>query len=224
MSPDQARHAASGATGDWQAASAGARIPTARVVLARHALRVAMAWRAALAQELTAGTRLRARLDDSVSALASGQGDSPHARVVAVDASGGAAVAAPRTNVMAAVRDMRRGDHGGARPVLALDFVGIHAEIGMLAPIHARVAEVHDARESLDTAGHVPRLPPAMSARSRRLRAFMLLASTHPAAAVVLFAALDGLALGCRFRAAAVAPTEARRSGYCGASCAPDCA
>ncbi|MBI2797447.1 MAG: LssY C-terminal domain-containing protein [Gemmatimonadetes bacterium] len=163
--------------------------------IARCALVTLLACHVASAQEIAAGTRLRVRLDDPVSTAESQPGDTVRAHVIAADTKGISAPIPPRTRVLAIVRDVRRGDHGGARHVLALDFMGLRADDGTVVPIRSRLDEVHDARETLDSAGHILGLPSPVSMRSRRLWALMLLASAHPAAAAILFGALDGVDL-----------------------------
>lgn len=144
------------------------------------------------AQPLPAGTRVRIRLDDVVSSVESQRGDTVRAHVIAATFADRASLLPPRTPVVAVVRSIGRGDHRGARHVLALEFSALGGSDGTLVPIQSRVEEVHDARESLDSAGHIVGLPSPVDPRSRRLWALMLLASVHPAAAAILFAALDG--------------------------------
>ncbi len=152
-------------------------------------------WRSASAQDLPAGARLRVRLDDAVSTSDARPGDSLRAHVIAATGGDESVAVRPGTRIMAVVRDVRMGAHGGARHVLGLDFVDVVADDGSHIPVRSRIEEIHDVREALDTAGHLLGLPPPLSPRSKRTWALMVLGSVHPAAAAILFATLEGIDL-----------------------------
>lgn len=167
---------------------AGARVVCGMVL-------VTVSLRLASAQPLPAGTRIRVRLDSRVSSMESRPGDTVRAHVIAAEFAGSASLLPSRTPIVALVQAVDHGHQRGARHVLALEFRALGAPDGGLVPIRSRVDEVHDARESLDSAGHILGLPPPVDPCSRGFWALMLLASAHPAAAVILFAALDGVDL-----------------------------
>ena len=141
---------------------------------------------------LPAGTRIDVRLLDSVVGDRAASGTRVRALVIApVSVNGRLALEAGDT-VAGTVVDAGA-EHGrGQRYYVALSFDQLIPAKGDAVPLEARVADVPNARETVDTAGRIvgPERPGLL--RSRSTWAALLLGTVDPLAGAVFFAAFRG--------------------------------
>ena len=141
---------------------------------------------------LPAGTRIDVRLLDSVVGNRAASGTRVRALVIApVSVDGRLALEAGDT-IAGTVADAGT-EHGrGQRHYVALSFDQLIPANGAAMPLEARVADVPNARETVDTAGRIvgPERPGLL--RSRSAWAALLLGTADPLAGVVFFAAFRG--------------------------------
>ena len=144
---------------------------------------------------LPVGTRIDVRLLDSVVGNRAAIGARVRALVIAPVSVDGRLALEAGDSVAGTVADAGT-EHGrGQRYYVALSFDQLIPANGVAMPLEARVADVPNARETVDTAGRIvgPELPGLL--RSRNAWAAILLGTADPLAGVVFFAAFRGVSV-----------------------------
>ena len=138
---------------------------------------------------LPSGTRIAVRLLDAVVGLPAAKGATVRVRVIAPVSIGGRLALATGDTIAGSVTDAGVQVDRGQRYFVSLKFSRLSLSTGSMVPVEATVADVPDARETVDTAGRIlgPEQPGAL--RSRGAWIAELLGAADPLAGAVFYAA-----------------------------------
>lgn len=150
---------------------------------------------AAQAPTVPAGTLMSVRVLDTLSSQHSAPGARVRAMVlvaVVENTDSGRVLIAPRTMLEGVVEDVGTEHARSARHFVQLHFTALVLDDGTRVPLSARVTDVDNAREIVDSAGRILGPPHRSLLRARSDWAFAALGTVDPVAAAILFSTVRG--------------------------------